>query len=104
MAITFLRVADFRNFASLAISPASSGLNLIYGENGAGKTSLLEAIYYLGLGRSFKSAASKLIRQQTEHFSIFSQVVNENKPLTPLGTAYYKNGKSHLRIAEKKVD
>ena len=32
------------------------GHNLIWGENGSGKTSLLEAIFLLGRGRSFRSA------------------------------------------------
>ena len=56
MAITSLRIADFRNLAAVEIVPCQYGLNVIYGNNGSGKTSLLEAIHYLGLGRSFRSA------------------------------------------------
>ncbi|MGH8284818.1 MAG: AAA family ATPase, partial [Steroidobacteraceae bacterium] len=39
------------------------GLNLIWGGNGSGKTSLLEAIFLLGRGRSFRTRTSeRLIR------------------------------------------
>ena len=33
----------------------SKGITVIWGENGSGKTSLLEAIYILSLGKSFKT-------------------------------------------------
>ena len=45
---------DFRNFDHLSIA-FSPRVNLIIGENGIGKTSLLEAIHMLSTGRSFKS-------------------------------------------------
>lgn len=43
-----------RNLADFVIEPAS-GINLISGDNGAGKTSLLEAIFFLSRGRSFRT-------------------------------------------------
>lgn len=53
MALVKLQTEHFRNLLS---SPASfsPSINLLYGENGSGKTSILEAIGYLGLGRSFR--------------------------------------------------
>lgn len=43
--------------------------NLIYGANASGKTSLLEAIGYLGRGRSFRGAATQqLVRHGAESF------------------------------------
>lgn len=50
-----LRVHAFRNIATADISPGPA-FNVISGDNGAGKTSLLEAIHYLGSLRSFRSA------------------------------------------------
>ena len=44
-----------RNLAPLELS-FPPGVSLIHGPNGSGKTSLLEAIYTLGTGRSFRSA------------------------------------------------
>ncbi|MGL5286889.1 MAG: AAA family ATPase, partial [Aeromonas sp.] len=54
MTLHKLQVSQFRNIeqASLELSP---GLNVLVGRNGSGKTSVLEAIHYLGLGRSFRT-------------------------------------------------
>lgn len=47
-----LRLTAFRNFRQAAFD-FRSGLNVIYGDNGTGKTSILEAIHFLCLGKSF---------------------------------------------------
>lgn len=105
MAITLLRITDFRNLMSVELSPLEQGLNILHGDNGSGKTSLLEAIYYLGLGRSFRTAsASRLIREETGKFSIYSQQVSHGKASIPLGIERHTNGHTRLRIAEKEAD
>jgi DNA replication and repair protein RecF len=49
-----LSARDFRNLAPLAWRPGAGG-HLLVGDNGAGKTSLLEAIYVLATTKSFRS-------------------------------------------------
>jgi DNA replication and repair protein RecF len=46
---------DYRNFARLDVAVPPAGL-VVIGENGHGKTNLLEAVAYLGLLRSFRGA------------------------------------------------
>lgn len=53
MALVKLQTENFRNLGHGPVSFTPS-MNLLYGENGSGKTSVLEAIGYLGLGRSFR--------------------------------------------------
>jgi DNA replication and repair protein RecF len=65
MIISSLTVAHFRNLRQLTL-PCSSGLNLILGENASGKTSLLEAIYFLGRARSFRSRHWRELIQHDE--------------------------------------
>ena len=49
----------------------SKGINLIYGKNGEGKTNLLEAIYLLSTGRSFRQAKFQdLIYHHESYFYI----------------------------------
>ncbi len=53
MRILKLNVCNFRNLTYLELEPSAT-FNLVYGPNGSGKTSLLEAISFLALGRSFR--------------------------------------------------
>jgi DNA replication and repair protein RecF len=53
--LTHLTARDFRNLALLSWRP-SPGSHLLLGGNGAGKTSLLEAVYALATTRSFRAA------------------------------------------------
>lgn len=102
MPISELRITDFRNLAAAELSPCAQGLNIISGDNGSGKTSLLEAIHYLGSGKSFRcSTPHLLIKQQSEKFSIFSQLVSGNQHLLPIGIERHIEGRVALRIAEK---
>lgn len=51
--VTALQLESFRCFESVSIEPVA-GFNVIAGGNGSGKTSLLEALYFLGRGVSFR--------------------------------------------------
>ena len=50
-----LAIRDFRNLRRVSLTPPAEGLALI-GDNGHGKTNLLEAVYYLRLLRSVRGA------------------------------------------------
>jgi DNA replication and repair protein RecF len=56
--LTRLRVFHYRNFREEEIS-LSPGINLFLGQNGQGKTNLLEAIYLLGYGKSFRTSSPR---------------------------------------------
>lgn len=100
MPITLLTITDFRNLASFELTPIPHGLNLICGKNGSGKTSILEAIHYLAYGKSFRtSTAGRLIKHETEKFSLFSHIARENESFLPVGAERAVTGSSRLRIA-----
>ena len=54
MQISSLKLLNFRNYESLELK-FSPKVNLIYGKNGMGKTNIVEAIYVLGLTKTFRS-------------------------------------------------
>ena len=58
MLINNITLSNFRNY-SKAEANFSENLNLIIGKNGQGKTNLIEAIYMLSLGRSFRTNKDK---------------------------------------------
>jgi DNA replication and repair protein RecF len=57
-----LKVSGFRCLEEFEIEP-DSRLNLITGSNASGKTSLLESIFYLGRGRSFRTSGNRELIQ-----------------------------------------
>lgn len=68
-----LRATNFRCFPALELE-FGSGLNLFTGGNGAGKTSLVEAVHLLGYGRSFRGRVRDgLIRTGAAHLELFAE-------------------------------
>jgi DNA replication and repair protein RecF len=66
MALTLLEVTNLRILKHALVHPGG-GLNVLVGPNGSGKTSLLEGIHMLGMGRSFRAgpAAHPIRRGET---------------------------------------
>ena len=63
MALRHLELIDFRLFTRAEFDPDADGTTVITGANGTGKTSVLEALVYLGTRRSFRGApAEALVR------------------------------------------
>ena len=62
MQVTGLKVSQFRNIRQMEIHPCP-GVNVIYGENGQGKSNLLEAIWlFTGAGSFRQSKLHEMIR------------------------------------------
>ena len=58
MRIVRIRLFQYRNLQNQEITPGP-GITLFSGQNGQGKTNILEAVYFLAYGRSFRTAAPK---------------------------------------------
>lgn len=70
MYLKSLRLANFKNCESAELA-FSEKVNCLVGLNGAGKTNVLDSIYYLSFCKSFFNAADKLnIRHDQDFFSI----------------------------------
>ena len=97
-----LRVNNFRNLTSVTIEP-SPQFNILYGDNGAGKTSLLESIYYLGFGRSFRTRHTQhIIQHDMDSFSIFTYLINKGNKV-PAGIERSQNGERKIKIEGESV-
>src|SRR5689334_1479029 len=96
MSLAELRIENLRcvESAQLEFSP---DLNLISGENGAGKTSILEAIFLLGRGRSFRTRSSeRLIRHQQPKLTVFGRT--DDSPAKQAGIEIAADGGTRARI------
>ncbi len=92
-----LTISNFRNLSAVDIE-VSKHFNVFYGDNGAGKTSLLEALYFLGLGKSFRTSnLNRLIENSADTFSIFATIENQEQT-TPLGVQRSRNGTRKIKL------
>lgn len=74
MRIKSLKLLNFRNYKELNLD-FSEGINIFIGENGVGKTNILEAIYVLSLTKSNRYGTnSDLINHQEESTSLIGEV------------------------------
>ena len=71
-----IELSHFRNFSQYEIDAAPS-FNLFVGKNGSGKTSLLEAIYFFSMGRSFRNPSYlACIQHQQSFFRLIGNLTN----------------------------
>ncbi len=92
-----LALESFRNYRSQEFLPSPS-LSLVTGANGSGKSSLLEAIYLLSSGKSFRGGRPRrLIREDAGEAVIFAEVVRRSGDVHRLGVARGGSGFTRLR-------
>jgi DNA replication and repair protein RecF len=97
MTLKRLLIQNLRNLDGVDLAP-SLQVNLIYGENGSGKTSILEAINLLALGRSFRSHKHKtLINHQQQSFTVFGRVQADDGSDVPIGISRHLDGDASFK-------
>ncbi len=97
MPLKRLAVNSLRNLDAVDIH-LSDRINLFYGQNGSGKTSVLEAVSVLGLGRSFRSHKLKpLICNEKDSFTVFGGL-SENGMDCPIGVKRSRSGDSLFKV------
>ena len=83
-----LDVRNVRNLAEVSLK-LSPGFNIFSGDNGSGKTSLLEAIYLLSCGKSFRTHRfSNIPAQYSDWMGIYARLSSEQKNSIPIGLEY----------------
>ncbi len=88
MQVAALDIAGFRNLRPLRLNCASS-LNLFIGPNASGKTSLLEALYVLGRGRSFRARHPReLIQNGAAAFRVAAMMMDGAGRRAPIGVEH----------------
>jgi DNA replication and repair protein RecF len=93
-----LQITRLRNIqqTSLHLSP---GVNIFYGENGSGKTSLLEAVSLLGLGRSFRSHKTRsLIAHEHTQLTVFAELETTDFQHIAVGVQKDQSGNTLIRV------
>ena len=91
MRIVNIRIRDVRSLGDLTVEPGA-GINLLIGPNGSGKTSFLEAVHILSLGRSFRTRKTR------------SVIAHDAETMTVVGCVEGEDGRSRASIGIEKTE
>ncbi len=95
MRVKSLTATNFRNFTNAKLVP-SPGVNVLYGDNGSGKTNFLEAIFTLCLGRSQRGAAdSVLLNSDADYYRLEGEVERGGETAS-MAVAYQSRGRKKI--------
>ena len=96
MIIKSIKLTNFRNHSSFLLK-CEDETSLILGDNGFGKTSVLEAIYILTQGKSFRATDPDILKHGTEFYRIELEYQNGEKT-----TATYDGKTKTFHILDQK--
>lgn len=104
MIVKSIKLKNFRNFEELNIE-LNDVLNIFIGDNGQGKTNLLESIYLCSIGKTFKlNTENDLIKFGQNNFEIEIIVNKGNNENKAINISYTKNQKRIVKINGVKLD
>ena len=95
MYLSKLDVLQVRNIKSVQLN-CHPGANIIYGANGSGKTSLLESIYLLGRGRSFKHRDLRVVVNNDCDELVVSACIERQSPSRSHQLGLKRSAKGHF--------
>lgn len=103
MILESLNLHQFRNYESLNIH-FHPKLNIFLGNNGQGKTNLLEAIYMLAVAKSHRASKDREVIMFDEEESYINGQIQTSRQTFPLSIGISKAGKrakvNHLEVAK----
>ncbi len=98
-----IKARNFRNIEEAEVS-FSEGVNVLVGENAQGKTNLLEAIFYLSVGKSFRAAHSSEIIRFGEELSEISVDYRDSEREKNIKMRIFKDKRRVVEINRLRVD
>ncbi len=103
MHLVSLSIVDFRNIVNVEIQPDATGTTVITGVNGAGKTSILEAVDYLASLQSFRgSPKESLVRRVTDRSIIRGETLVDGRSIT-IEAEISSSGRSRTMVNRQNV-
>lgn len=101
MILKRIEMTNFRNYNHISLS-LHPHMNIIYGENGQGKSNLLESIYVLGQSKSHRSSIDNHLIKEKSDFSRITGILEEESVSTKLEIILTDNSKK-MKIDESEV-
>jgi DNA replication and repair protein RecF len=102
--LSSLQVNNVRNLRAVRLN-ALGKVNVFFGANGSGKTSVLEAIHILGMARSFRTSSIKsLISHDLDSCTVYGQTRFRGRPPQAIGVQRLRTGESRIKVGGKPVN
>ena len=111
MVLTELQISNVRSLLQVRLQDLKS-VNVFFGSNGSGKTSVLESIHLLGMARSFRGSSVKsLINHDAPSCTVFGAALSEAPAkdaasavaAMPMGVQRNRSGEAQIKIGGKLV-
>ncbi len=102
MRLSWLQLGNFRCHRTLEYEPAP-GTNVLVGGNGAGKTSILEALGYLGLFRSFRGSPDAALVNEDAEAAVVRGQFERGESSIRIEIEIPRNGRRRLLINGKRA-
>ena len=97
MLVKQLKITGFRNINAVNLDTSKS-VNIFYGANGSGKTSVLESVFYLSRAKSFRTSRRlDLLKSDNNFLAVNANIWQENKDRN-LGIGLDENGNNQLKL------
>lgn len=103
MYIEHVSVNNFRNYAAAEFAPAPRGITLLQGDNGAGKTNILEAVAYISMLKSFRGAPAGSLVRSGEQQAVLRATANREGRSILVETELNLAGKDKVRLNRQPV-
>lgn len=103
MVLKKLKLVNFRNYAEeeIAFHP---GLNILFGQNGQGKTNILESLYYLALTKSFRTNIDQnLVLNNAQFFRIEGNFTTDSNRKLVSSLSFSGTQGKRLKVNTQKV-
>lgn len=93
---------DFRNYGEARIS-LDPGVTIFYGDNGQGKTNLLEAVYFALRGRGFRTAGNRDLTREGAETGVVMVRLEEGGTERTVARQVLKDGSTRIKINGKEA-
>jgi len=104
MYLSRLTLTRFKNYEEAEFA-FSEKINCLVGDNGAGKTNVLDAIYYLSFTKSYFNAVdAQNIRHNQDFFALHGQYNNQETTEDKVSCIQQRNRKKQFRLNKKDYD
>ncbi|MBN7797165.1 DNA replication/repair protein RecF [Parahaliea mediterranea] len=97
MSLSQLNIHHVRNLRRASLNDANR-INVLYGENGSGKTSVLEAVHLLGMARSFRTTSARTLISHGEPHCVVQGTVRSALTNGSVSLGVQRGGRGELSL------